>query len=155
MIIREADVNDAPAMKELHKRSVLGLCRPDYTLEQLEGWVGSISLERYQKRIEDHRSFIAEIDGAMVGYVRWNPTTNELCSIFIDPDYVRQGIAASLMKIACEDVTSYGKNELWLDASLTAVPFYESEGWEYVEQTMHGSLVCIRMTKRLDYEVTE
>lgn len=34
-------------------------------------------------------------------------------------------------------------------ASLTAVPFYEAEDWWYVEQTMRGSLECVRMEKKL------
>jgi hypothetical protein len=54
------------------------------------------------------------------------------------------------MKTAYEDVISYWEKELWLNASLTAVPFYESEGWETVERTMHGSLACVKMIKYLE-----
>jgi putative acetyltransferase len=146
-MIREAVVDDAEEMKNLHHRSVLELCSADYEIEQLEDWIHEHPLEKYQQRLMVHRSFIAEIDGKMVGYVRWNPASNELCSIFVHPDHVRQGIATKLMKTAYEDVQSFGVNELWLDASLTAVPFYESEGWERVNQMMHGSLACVRMKK--------
>ena len=151
-MIRDAKIDDALAIMELHERSVLELCRADYSREQLEGWVKHSTLEKYQKRLEIHRSFVAEIDGKMVGYVRWNPATNELCSIFVDPDHVRQGVATKLMKIAYKDVISRGVKELWLDASLTAVPFYETQGWEYVEQRMHGPLECVRMIKNLKLE---
>ena len=139
-------------MKNLHEHSVLKFCKSDYSLEQLQGWVRNSPLEKYQKRLENHRSFIAEIDEKMVGYVRWNPATNELCSIFVHPDHVRQGIATKLMAKAYEDVRNYGVKELWLDASLTAVPFYEAEGWAYIEKRMHGPLACVRMKKRIDNE---
>ena len=107
------------------------------------------SLEKYQHRLVHRRSFIAEMDGEMVGYARWNPETNEICSIFVHPDHVRQGIATALMQIVYQDARTCGVPELLLDASLTAVPFYEIEGWESVEPTMHASLECVRMTKRL------
>ena len=97
MVIREAKVDDAQRIKELHDRSAMALCRKDYTAEQLEEWVNFSSVEMYRGRLEVHRAFVAEIDGEMVGFVRWNPETRELCSIFVDPDHARQGIATRLM----------------------------------------------------------
>jgi len=149
MVIREAHVGDAQAMKELHDRSALVLCRQDYSAQQLEEWVSFSNVERYRERLHIHRAFVAEIDGEMVGYVRWNPATRELCSIFVDPDHARQGIATRLMERVYEDVKSFGVERLWLCASLTAVPFYEAEGWAYVEETKRGSLACVRMEKEL------
>jgi len=154
MIIRESTVADAQEMKNLHERSVLELCSADYSPEQLEEWVNSSPLAKYQSRLVHHRSFIAEIGGIMVGYARWNPATNELCSIFVHPEHVRQGIATELMQIAYEDAQSFAVKELWLDASLTAVPFYEAEGWNTVGHEMHGPLECVRMTKALVEEST-
>ena len=152
MLIREATVDDTAAIMTLHERSVRGLCSADYTPEQIDGWLSRSTLERYQQRLQFHRSYIAELDREMVGYVRWNPATYELCSIFVHPDYVRRGIATLLMRTAYQDVNAHGVQDLWLDASLTAVPFYEVKGWEVVESGMHGILECVRMIKRLDSE---
>jgi putative acetyltransferase len=149
MIIRKATIDDAQVILRLHTRSVLLLCRADYTPEQLDGWVGRNTLERYQIRLKKHRAYIAEQKGNVAGYVRWNPATNELCSIFVDPDYVRQGVGTNLMAKACEDAISRGVEAFWLDASLTAVPFYKAIGWTYVEPIAHGSLPGVRMTKQL------
>lgn len=114
MKIREANVDEAQAIKELHDRSALALCRNEYTTEQLEEWVKSSTVEKYRRRLEKHRTFVAEKDDIMVGFVRWNPETNELCSIFVDPDYARQGIATELMNRAYEDAVSKGVDKLWL-----------------------------------------
>ena len=149
MVIREAKFDDAQTMKALHDRSALVLCRKDYTAKQLDEWVNFSSVESYRERLAIHRTFVAEIDGEMVGFVRWNPETRELCSIFVDPDHARQGIATQLMKRTYEDVLSFGVARLWLYASLTAVPFYEAEGWVYVERSRRGSLACVRMEKEL------
>ena len=152
MKTRPAVLADAQAIKALHGRSVRGLCRDHYTPEQIEGWLKNSAVAKYRQRLRLHRSFVAEIEGEIIGYVRWNPTTNELCSIFVDPDHARQGIGRALMGVAYDDVRSFGVKDLWLDASLNAVPFYQVEGWQYIEQRMHGSLQCVRMTKRMDID---
>jgi putative acetyltransferase len=152
MIIREANVDDAQTLKELHNRSVLALCSKDYSAEQLEDWVKFSTVERYQERLKFHRTFVGEIEGLMVGFVRWNPATNELCSIFVDPDHTRRGIGTRLMKKAYEDALAMGVEKMWLYASLTAVPFYKAESWNYLELTKRGSLACIRMEKSLTTE---
>ena len=152
MIIRQATVEDAAAIMVLHERSVRGLCSADYTPEQLDLWLGSITLEKHQKRLKLHKSFIAEIDSKTIGYVRWNPETNELCSIFVDPGFVRRGIGTKLMMTESRDALSYGVRVLWLDASLTAVPFYIADGWDIVEKGMHGPLECVRMTKTIHHD---
>jgi putative acetyltransferase len=149
MVIREAYPEDAQSIKDLHDRSVLVLCRSHYTSDQIEEWVKFSPLEKYRERLLFQRTFVAEIDGRIIGYVRWNPATGELCSIFIHPDHTRQGIATQLMKKAYQDVHAAGQNNLWLYASLNAVPFYRKEGWTYVEQVMRGSLACVRMEKVL------
>ena len=147
--IREAVIEDAQELRELHRRAVMALCREAYTQEQLDGWVGAVSLARYRQRIEDHRSWVALNGTRIVGYVRWNPKTNELCSIFVDPDSARHGIATKLMHVAVEDAGSRGVEDMWLDASLNAVPFYEALGWEKGESGMHGQLECVRMRFRI------
>ena len=71
----------------------------------------------------------------------------ELCSLFVDPDHTRQGTATQLMERAYEDVIAAGVENLWLYSSLTAVPFYENDGWQFVAHSTRGSLACVRMEK--------
>ena len=150
MIIREAIIDDALTMKELHDRAVMELCRHDYTIDQLKDWVNKSPMEKYVWRLERQRIFVAGIDGKMLGYVRWYPETNEFCSICVEPEFTRQGIATRLMEIACNDARDHDVKSLWLDASLTAVPFYQNLGWGYVALLTDGPLDCVRMEKQLD-----
>lgn len=149
MIIRKAVVDDVVMMKELHDRAVMELCRNDYTFDQLQGWISRSPLDKYYWRLETQRIFIAEEDGRMLGYVRWYPKTNELCSICVEPGSARQGIGTLLMEHACEDAKGDNVDTLWLDASLTAVPFYRALGWEYVAMSTDGPLDSVRMVKHL------
>jgi ribosomal protein S18 acetylase RimI-like enzyme len=85
----------------------------------------------------------------MLGYVRWYPETNELCSICVEPKFARQGIGAKLMEYACEDAKEHQVDKMWLDSSLTAVPFYKTLGWVCVGLREDGPLDYVRMEKDL------
>ena len=154
MIIRKATVDDVQAILKVHTRSIESLCAHDYAPNQIQAWVGNKKNDNYVEVIQRDPTYVAEITGAIVGFIRFQPPTNELSSIFVDPDYIRQGIASSLFKKACEEAKLLDMTFFWLDASLTAVPFYNAMGFHNQGTTTHKfsgvDLKCIRMHKNLD-----
>jgi len=152
MIIRKAESKDTERIWEIHNNSVRALCQPDYSKEQIEAWAGHRMPEDYRQRILGGHFYAAEMDGSIVGYARYSPKTTELCSIFIDPLAARRGVGKALVDLIFEDAGAQGLTHLWLDASLTAVPFYQAVGFSTVEETTHDfsgvGLECIRMTKQ-------
>lgn len=155
MFIREAIFDDVLIMKELHDRAIMELCRNDYTIQQLVGWINKSPIEKYYWRLETQRIFIAEQTERLFGFVRWYPKTNELCSICVEPEFARQGIGSRLMKRAYEDAKDHNVDTLWLDSSLTAAPFYKTLGWVYVALITDGPLDCIRMEKDLSTDYSQ
>jgi GNAT superfamily N-acetyltransferase len=149
MKIRKAAAADLPTLKVLHDRAVLELCSGDYTADQLESWINSSPLEKYYWRLERQRIFVAEEEGRPLGFVRWYPKTGELCSICVEPEFARQGVGTLLMEFAVEDAREHNVEILWLKASLNAVPFYGSLGWEYKELSKEGPLPYVKMEKHL------
>ena len=125
------------------------LCKDDYTLDQLKSWINKSPLEKYIWRLERQRIFIAELKGQMVGFVRWLPGEKMLCSICVEPTFARQGIATRLMEYVYEDARNLHVPDLWLEASLSAIPFYEALGWEKAAGAVEGPLEGIKMVKRL------
>jgi putative acetyltransferase len=154
MIIRKAAVDDVQAILKVHTRSVESLCARDYTPKQIRAWVDNKKTDKYIEVIQRDPTFVAEIGGTIVGFIRFRPSTNELSSIFVDPDYVRQGIASKLFKKACDEAKHLDLTYFWLDASLTAVPFYDAMGFIMQGTTTHKfsgvDLKCLRMHKSLD-----
>jgi hypothetical protein len=55
------------------------------------------------------------------------------------------------MEVADGEAKDRDVKELWLDASITAVPFCEAIGWDFIERSMHGTLERVRTTKRLHH----
>jgi putative acetyltransferase len=152
-IIREAEAGDAAQLIDVHARSVRALCSGDYTAEQIDAWVGKRTPEEMALRIARHPFFVAESNGKLTGYATYNVKSSELLSIYVDPDFARQGVASALMNELLADARSKGLATLWLDASRTAVPFYETVGFVRIMETAHAfrgvPLACMRMEMSL------
>ncbi len=83
---------------------------------------------------DTHRGWIAESDGAAVGFVMGNRATGEMWVIAVLKEYEGRGIGRELMRLVEEWLFGEGWDELWLttdtDESLRAVGFYRHLGWE-------------------------
>lgn len=149
MQIRKATPEDAYAIWLVHTRSIRELCRADYTPEQIEGWAGPKKPEHYPERIRRDPTFVAEIAGKIVGFVRFNREKSELSTIYVDPAAARQGVGTALMQTAVSQAQQMGLTYFWLHASLTAVPFYQAMGFIYEEKISRRfnniELPCVRM----------
>jgi N-acetylglutamate synthase-like GNAT family acetyltransferase len=148
-VVREATADDAAQILELRERSILALCVGDYADEQIAAWMGKRLATEYQQYIEKSPFFVSTLGSKVTGYAAYNPNSQQLSAVYVDPDFVRQGAATSLVKAVISDARERGVESLWLDASLTAVPFYEAAGFTPVKETKYAfggvSLECLRM----------
>ena len=147
--IRPARAADAAPIIDIHRRSIQVLCRAEYSEKQLLAWIGKRTPEQLAQRIAWRTFLIAEMAGRPVGYAAYHTGSGELLSVFVDPDYARQGIATALVQEIFADASRQGLRHMWLDSSLTAIPFYEKMGFKGVLETSHAfgdvPLECLRM----------
>jgi len=148
-VVRQATAGDAAPILDLRERSILALCTDDYTDDQIAAWMGKRLASEYRQYIEKSPFFVSTLGDKVTGYAAYNPNLQELLAVYVDPDFVRQGAATSLVNAILSDARSRGVDSLWLDASLTAVPFYEAAGFTPMRETTHVfggvQLECLRM----------
>lgn len=81
-----------------------------------------------------HRGWIAEVNGAAVGFTMGNKETGEMWVIAVLEEFENRGIGRSLMRLVEDWLVSEGCDELWLttdpDENYRAVGFYRRLGWE-------------------------
>jgi putative acetyltransferase len=141
---------DAEAICVMHIRSIRELCAQDYTPEQIEAWAGPKLAAHYLEPIRGKRLVVAELGGRVVGMGDYHVTANEICAVYVDPDFGGQGIGRALFQAVTNALRARGCTEAVLDASITSVGFYEAMGCRIVEQRMHPfrpgvSIPCVRM----------
>jgi GNAT superfamily N-acetyltransferase len=158
--IRQAAINDIPALRELINASVRGLQAQDYTPAQIESALATVYGVDTQL-IADGTYFVAEMLPAeaapiIAGCGGWSkrktlfgadhcagredslldPRTDaaKIRAFFVHPNWARRGVGSLILE-ACETAArSAGFTRLEMGATLTGVPFYRVQGYAELER---------------------
>ena len=139
MEIRLANGTDAESIAGVQERGWQAAYRHVFPVEQLDRG-GFIFVSRWRERLlrppRGWSTFVAERDGAVVGFAsvgpsRDEPGIGELYAIYVDPDAWSTGAGRALIEQAEEQLRSeYAVATLWvLEDNPRARSFYERGGW--------------------------
>jgi ribosomal protein S18 acetylase RimI-like enzyme len=125
-MIRLGTLADLAAATSVYRRASLSnaadrdnlLAHPEYLILGPEG-------------LAEGRTYVAEEDGAVVGFATWAETdgTTELEDLFVDPRYMRRGIAAALVNRIADILRARGVERLEVTANPHALDFYRAAGF--------------------------
>ena len=110
-VYRRASLSDAGYRDNL-------LAHPEYLILAPEG-------------LAEGRTHVAEQDGSLAGFATWAETagTIELEDLFVDPGYMRRGIATALLNRITEILRARGAERLEVTANPHALEFYRAAGF--------------------------
>ncbi len=142
--VRAGRADDVGAVDTLLQRAYPRLLRKDYKPSVLVTAIPLISRAQ-PALITCGTYYVAEAaEGQIIGAGGWtlrNPSTGHLERLVgnirhfaTDPDYVRQGVAQRLMRRCLLDAGDAGLEALHCYSTLTAVPFYRSQGFEVLSE---------------------
>lgn len=151
--IRRAVLRDAAALAELHldvwdetytgrlPQEILDARRRDPVAERTARW---------EQRIADGTTWVAEHDGALVGFVsagpgRDEPKTLELMALYVRARIHGTGVGHALMEAAIGDQPAY----LWvLEGNDRAITFYQRHGFRLDgQQKLEDERPALRMVR--------
>jgi len=156
--IRNAVREEWPTVLAIHYRAIHEIASTDYPEEILNAWgtpVGQPDFTKFDEKLKHGQVIIvAEIEGMLVGFGELIPDKNELLAVYVNPDYVRQGVGTAILHELENIARKKQLPFLQMAASLTAVPFYEDNGYSSVERDAYTlqtgvSMDCVRMRKEL------
>jgi ribosomal protein S18 acetylase RimI-like enzyme len=135
--LRLAAMDDLPALRAVFRRSSLSnegdraslLAHPD-------------ALEFSNRSVRDGRVRVAVIDDRIVGFATVLVTgqIGELEDLFVDPDWMRRGIATELVLDALANASEQRITRIEVTANGHALAFYESVGFisDGIRETQFG-----------------
>ncbi len=85
-------------------------------------------LTDFDEVIKDEKLLIALNDNIPVGFIAWWPPASFIHSLFIDPNFIGQGIG-KLLLAACLEQISLPASLKCLKANESALKFYKKQGW--------------------------
>ena len=143
-IIRPATENDAHGIATVHVKTWQCAYRGQIPDSYLDSLKISQREKMWSEMLSDPKegmyTQIAEMNGKIVGWCTFgnsrdqdvDKTTAELAGIYVDPEYMGQGVGSSLMQEAIETMAKkgYEKITLWvLHSNKITREFYEKKGW--------------------------
>jgi putative acetyltransferase len=154
IIYRKATAGDQDAVWQVRTASIRSLCKSHYGEKVAEAWAKVAPPDNFADVICGHDFFVAECEGAVVGFGFMNRQTAELEAVFVAPEFARRGVGTALVVALEETARQAGLARLNLSASRNAVSFYTALGYRTIKETLwcHPAgfdLPCTAMTKDL------
>lgn len=152
--VRRAREGDSEGVWRVHTRAIREITSSHYTPEETESWAGPRRPEHYVESIRNKEFYVAEEGGAVIGFGTLDHEQNEIEAVYVSPEVVRRGVGSSILRLLEERARELGLKSLKIDASLNAVPFYKSAGYEPQKEMNHRlasgvEIGCVLMTKEL------
>ena len=148
MRLRRAVLDDVPNIVEVHARAIGEVCSRDYTPEQIENWLDRHHADRFAEKVIGGLVYVC-VDGAgvVLGFAQRNGPF--ITALYVSPDHQRRGVAQLLLRRLEADARAADIHELSTHSTLTAVGFYESQGYENL-----GEVTC-KISRQIPLEAFE
>ncbi|BDU20067.1 hypothetical protein DYGSA30_15240 [Dyella sp. GSA-30] len=109
--------------------------------------------ETFARRVVD-KFYVAVTAEHIVGTGMIDLATGKVDAVFVQPEYMGRGVGRTMMAYLEGLAISEGLEDIHLDATLNAAPFYRAMGFEgndtaVYESSLGVSLACVPMIKRL------
>ena len=121
--------DDSPALLALFRDTVRRVNTRDYSSEQIRAWASEeIDTSQWTARFEGRFVVVAEEAHQPVGFTDLEPS-GHIDRFFVSADHQRRGIGATLLAAVIAESRRLELPRLHTEASLTARPFFESQGF--------------------------
>jgi putative acetyltransferase len=152
-ILRPFQPADAPALLSLFRETVRRVNARDYAPDQLRAWAShDIDPGAWAQRFIGRFVVVAEDLGQPVGFAELE-ADGHIDRVYVSADHQGEGIGRALLEAVTVEARRRGMARLWVEASITARPFFETLGFTLLAPqvvTCRGArLLNYRMERRL------
>ena len=151
--LRPYEPADAPALLALFRDTIRRVNSRDYSPEQISAWASDdIDPVAWANRFANRYAIVAEIDGRLAGFTELEPD-GHIDRFYVSADHQRLGVGKALLDALVLEARRTGIPRLNAEVSITARPFFASQGFAVVApQTVLArgvEFVNFRMERRL------
>ena len=135
MQIREATRADAPQIVRLFHDTIHIVNRRDYTPEEINAWSPAVpDADAWaERKLSSRTTFVADDGGTIAGFGELEGNGHIDC-FYCHHKYQRQGVGSAIFRRIEDKARTLGLPRLFVEASITARPFFESHGFAIVKR---------------------
>lgn len=129
--IRKYNPKDCEQIINLFCDTIKNINSKDYNKEQIDAWIsGSKDINKWNQSFLEHYTIVAEKNNKIIGFGDID-TTGYLDRLYVNKDYLNQGIASAICDRLENKVNS---NKITTHASITAKPFFEHREYKVIKE---------------------
>lgn len=152
LTVRDATADDGDVLWAIRRGAVRHVDSGHYTDEQLDAWSRRGDMPDFPYDDPTQYLPVAETGDRIVGFGGADRDEGEVRALYVRPDATADA-GTTLLRSMEADLREEGRDEVVLDASLNAVPFYRRFGYAreaFVTHENHGvDLEFVRMHREL------
>lgn len=135
ILIQLAEPKEATEIANLFAETILFINKAHYSLEQVTLWASAKEpLQHWQSKIITQYFVVAKMEDKIVGFSSLEEETTYLDLLYVHKDYQKRGIAKKLLQALETRAKELEMKYLHTQSSITARPFFESQGFSVVKQ---------------------
>lgn len=126
---------DTAALQDLFAQSIEELTQDDYDDGQRLAWIEQgADAEAFAKRLGEATTLIVHEGGGAIGFASLTKDNKVLDMLFVHPHHAGQGVGSALCDAMEKIAAARGAETLSVDASETAVLFFEARGYAPIQR---------------------
>jgi N-acetylglutamate synthase-like GNAT family acetyltransferase len=145
MNVRRYKIGEENEIWRLYHNTTRKINGKDYTQEQVERWAPDQMDANWNERIKQKNPFVAEHDGQIIGFVELE-SNGHIDRFYCHHEWQRKGVGKLLYQAIEDEARRMKINLLFAEVSITAKHFFQSRGFEIVEE--ESNLICGSPAKR-------
>jgi len=134
MRVRTYEIGDTQEIVKLFYDTVHEVNIRDYTQAQVDAWApAALDIASWTKSLSSKFTFVAEESDKIAGFGELE-TSGHIDCFYCHKDFQRQGFGRKILAQIDAKARYLGIKKLFTEASITAKPFFESQGFLVVKQ---------------------
>ncbi len=126
---------DTVALRDLFAQSIEELTQDDYGEEQRLAWIEQAEdAAAFAKRLGEATTLIVHVEGEHAGFASLTKDNKFLDMLYVHPHHAGQGVGTALCDAMEKIAAARGSETLSVDASETAVLFFEARGYAPIQR---------------------
>jgi putative acetyltransferase len=124
--------DDAPVLLALFRDTIRRVNSRDYNHDQIRAWASDdMDPISWAARFGGRFVAVAEAEGRPVGFADLEPD-GHIDRFYVSADHQRRGVGRAMLAALVAEARRSGVARLFTEASITARPFFESQGFAVV-----------------------
>lgn len=135
IVVRPYKRSDAQDLAHIYYNTIHQVNAKDYSKIQLDAWAPEKrgQAEYWLKRSEKMNPLIATSNETVVGFAEFEPNGHIDC-FYCHHEWVGKGVGTALMNAIHEMARDRKINRIFVEVSITALPFFEKHGFKILEK---------------------